>query len=113
MTAQSAPDETIYKLGLKDITPPKIINHPEPRFPSKYTATPTKEKIRRSVGLVGYVGKDGLYHDAKVSASAGKDFKDLDEEALNAVKGWRFHPCKKDGQPVNCSVYIEIEFHLN
>jgi iron complex outermembrane recepter protein len=109
LAAQTVPDEKIYTLS-QGIKPPQPISHPGPNFPVKYTSTPTSERVKRTVALDGYVGKDGRFHDATVSKSAGKDF---DAEALAAIKKWKFHPATKDGQNVNCRMVIEMSFELN
>jgi TonB family protein len=59
--------------------------------------------------ISGYVGKDGKFHDAKVTRSAGKD---LDPRALQKLSEWRFDPCKRNGVPVNCGMTIEVTFNL-
>jgi protein TonB len=105
LAAQSSPDETIYKIGDKSIKPPKPISAPEPEFPSGARDVNVGS---HTVGVEGYVGKDGRYHDPKIVHSAGKD---LDRAALDGLKKWKFKPCTKHGQPVNCTVYIEVDFN--
>ena len=34
----------------------------------------------------------------------------LDEQAVQAVSGWKFEPAKKDGQPVAVQINVEVEF---
>jgi len=34
----------------------------------------------------------------------------LDEEALEAVKQWKFDPALKDGRPVSVAIAIEVKF---
>jgi len=36
----------------------------------------------------------------------------LDENAIEAVKSWKFEPAMKDGQPVRVEIAIEVNFHL-
>jgi outer membrane biosynthesis protein TonB len=36
----------------------------------------------------------------------------LDEQALTALKQWRFRPARKDGRAVACRVIYEINFTL-
>jgi TonB family protein len=36
----------------------------------------------------------------------------LDEQALTALKQWRFRPARKDGANVACRVTYEINFSL-
>jgi periplasmic protein TonB len=53
------------------------------------------------------VGTDGLPHDIKVIQARGWG---LDEEAVNTVGTWRFDPALKDGNPVDFTVNIELDF---
>ncbi len=39
-------------------------------------------------------------------------FRELDRAALEAVRGWRFQPAQRDGQPVPGSLVIPIDFRL-
>jgi TonB family protein len=95
--------EDIYLIG-GDVKPPRPISHPEPEFPSNERGS----KMQSVVGIEGYVGKDGKYYDAKVVHSINRNF---DRAALDAVRHWKFKPGTKDGNPVNCSVYVEISFN--
>jgi TonB family protein len=36
----------------------------------------------------------------------------LDRKAVEAVSSWRFDPAKKDGEPVEVEIAIEVDFHL-
>jgi periplasmic protein TonB len=36
----------------------------------------------------------------------------LDEEAIEAVKKWKFAPALKDGKPVPAKTFAEVDFHL-
>ena len=35
----------------------------------------------------------------------------LDENAIEAVKQWRFEPAMKDGKPVAVEINVEVTFH--
>jgi TonB family protein len=55
----------------------------------------TEATINGTVVLAVVVGADGLLHDISVVAPVGYG---LDEEAVKAVKKWRFKPGKSSGQ---------------
>jgi TonB family protein len=55
------------------------------------------------------VDPDGQVKDPQVVKSVGLG---LDEEALAAVRQWKFKPGSKDGQPVPVYAQIEITFRL-
>jgi hypothetical protein len=37
----------------------------------------------------------------------------LDDEAVKALRQWRFRPATKDGEPVEKTIFVEIDFRLN
>jgi protein TonB len=37
----------------------------------------------------------------------------LDEEAVKAVRTWKFKPAIKDGRPVAVQIFVEVDFHRN
>jgi len=39
--------------------------------------------------------------------------RDLDEEALKAVRRWKFKPGTYEGQPVPVTVHVEMMFHAS
>lgn len=105
-TLQTSSGEPIYKIAAGNgVKPAKPLYTPEPEYSEKAR----KKRIQGVVTLEGYVAPDGRYHDAKVVVSLEKG---LDENALAAVKTWRFSPCTKDDKPVNCSMKVEISYHL-
>jgi TonB family protein len=36
----------------------------------------------------------------------------LDEQAIEAVKTWRFRPATLDGKPVDAQIAVEVNFRL-
>ena len=55
------------------------------------------------------VEPDGRTSHIRVLRSVGKD---LDQKAINAVKGWKFEPAKLDGKPVAVQIAVQVSFHL-
>jgi protein TonB len=104
--SQSGDAGKIYDFTIdRGVTRPKILQNPMPQFTEKAR----KERIQGVVLLSGYVGADGRYHDAKVEHTLDPG---LDANALEAVRHWEFSPCTKDGQPVNCKMSVEVNFHF-
>ena len=66
-----------------------------------------KAKIDGTVVLTVVVGTDGLAHDISVVRSVGYG---LDEEAVNALKKWRFKPGRGSGKPAPVQIRVEMEF---
>lgn len=87
------------------VTPPIATYNPEPN----YSKEAKKKHYQGTLILKTIVAPDGKAHDITVARSLGYG---LDEEAIKAVKKWRFQPATKDGQPVAMSVAIEVSFHL-
>ncbi len=96
-------ERVIYRS--KDVTPPKATHTPDPDYP----------QFARELGYQGellltvIVNTDGQPTDIQVTKPAGLG---LDEKAVEAVRGWRFSPGMKDGNPVAVRLSVEIAFHL-
>jgi TonB family protein len=107
---QPKTEERIYPITAKGIKPPQTISMPSPDAPSDTPRDNRKVKFTHIAIITGYVGTDGLFHSAKIMQSTG--YRALDARALDAIQAWRFHPCTKDGKAVNCSMTLQVEFHL-
>ncbi|WP_025323815.1 TonB family protein [Deferrisoma camini] len=57
------------------------------------------------------VSPDGRVLDASVEQSSG--YRVLDRAALEAVRGWRFRPAVRGGEPVASEVVVPVRFSLN
>ena len=62
-----------------------------------------------SVVLSAIVRKDGSIEILKVLRGLGLG---LDENAIEALKKWKFRPGTRSGQPVDVALNIEINFAL-
>ena len=87
------------------MTPPKALYDPDPEYSDKAR----KAHYQGTVILWLIVGADGLPRNIRVQRSLGMG---LDEEAIKAVKLWRFQPSMKDGHPVPVMVNVEVNFRL-
>jgi TonB family protein len=88
-----------------DITPPKLREVATP----EYTAEAKKKKIEGSVTLLIVVDKKGEETNAKVIKGLGYG---LDENAVVAVKEWRYKPAEKDGEPIAVKMEVSVDFFL-
>ena len=86
-------------------SPPIAIRKADP----KYTEGARKAKLEGAVIIQMVIDENGMPTDPKVVRSLDKG---LDENAIEAVKQWRFKPGLKDGKPVAVNVTIEINFKL-
>ena len=89
----------------RDVTPPHTTYTPEPEYSDKAR----KKRIQGVVVLSVTVGADGLPHDIKVDKGIGYG---LDEKAIEAVSRWKFDPARKDGQPIDKEIKVEVQFRL-
>ena len=86
-------------------TPPRALYDPAP----KYSKEARKKKIAGTVLILLIVGPNGQPRDIRVAQSLGYG---LDEEAIKAVKKWKFKPATMDGQPVAIQINVEVDFRL-
>lgn len=84
---------------------PEVIYSPEPSFSEEAR----KAKFQGIVTLWVVVGKDGRPYNIRVGQSLGMG---LDEQAIEAVRNWRFRPATFNGQPVATQIAVQVDFHL-
>jgi len=86
-------------------TGPGCLYCPQPQ----YTEDARRGGFEGVVTLKVVVGKDGRARDLEVTVSSG--YPNLDQKAVDAVKGWRFKPAlDSNGMPVNVITPITITF---
>jgi len=86
---------------------PRILREVKPA----YTADAMRAKIQGIVELEAVVLPDGSVGDVSVTRSLDRTFG-LDNEAIKAVRQWRFAPGTRLGRPVPVLVTIELTFTL-
>ena len=102
--AQAA--EKIYKVGEDGVKPPKLLEKVE----AKSTQEAAEAKLEGTVKLSVEVHKDGRAYNIRIEEGLGLG---LDENAIEAVKQWKFRPAMKGDEPVAVSAMIELNFrHL-
>ena len=84
-------------------TPPRLLK----RVEAEYTDAARNARVRGAVVLRIVVGVDGAVKDAKVATSLGYS---LDEKAIEAVKRWKFEAARRNGQPAEAGLTVEIGF---
>jgi len=112
--AQTAPPGNVEtgKAGLQaslkvggPVSAPSVIYAPDPQYSKKAQ----KAHYEGTCVLWLVVGADGRPRDIQVARALGMG---LDEQAIEAVRAWRFKPASKDGQPVAVQINVEVEFRL-
>jgi TonB family protein len=86
---------------------PEVLNEVKP----SYTADAMRQKIQGIVMVEAVVMPDGSVGQVQVVRSLDGTFG-LDQEAIKAVRRWRFRPGTRFGQPVPVLVEIELTFTL-
>ena len=87
-------------------TSPVLIKEVKP----DYTDAAKARKVQGTVEMAVLVQTDGAPGpDVRILKSLDPD---LDQQAIKAVRQWRFKPGTKDGQPVAVDVNIEMTFTL-
>ena len=87
---------------------PEVLREVRPR----HTAAARRERIEGTVLVQGIVGVDGRVSDVRVIRSLDGNYG-LDNEALLAVKQWRFRPGRgPNGSPVPVFVTLPLTFRL-
>ena len=107
LTAVTAQQHTkVYKAG-DGITMPSVVREVKPR----YTPEAMKQKIQGSVWMLAVVLENGDVGDVRISKSLDTEYG-LDQEAIKAVKQWKFKAGTREGKPVAVEVTIELTFTL-
>ncbi len=98
--------ERVYFVNDSGIRRPSLTYGPDPA----YTEAARKAGIQGTVVLSCTVTSTGTVRNVTVSKSLDPQ---LDQQAIEAVRGWRFDPAIKDGRPVSVWVLVEVKFVLN
>jgi TonB family protein len=91
--------------GRNGVTLPRAIYMPDP----EYSEAARKAKHQGTVTLWVVLNAQGRIENQRVYRSLGLG---LDEQALAAVRTWRFEPATKNGQPIPVQMYVDVSFHL-
>jgi TonB family protein len=101
----AAPSDTVYRIG-GPVSPPVVLHS----VPAKFSSYARKKKISGFclIGLI--VDAEGLPQNVHVIQSLEPS---LDENAMEAIKQYRFKPALKDGTvAVPVEVTVKVDFRL-
>jgi TonB family protein len=88
------------------LTPPEVVEYTTPPL---YSDDARRLRIEGVVVAQAHVGTDGRAQRASILKGLGHG---LDQNALVALRQWRFLPAIRNGVPVATDVEVEIEFTL-
>lgn len=89
------------------VSTPRLIREVKP----SYTGEAMRARIQGTVRLQAIVLPDGSVGNARVVRSLDGTFG-LDDEALKAIKQWRFEPGRREGRAVPIVIEVELTFTL-
>jgi protein TonB len=87
------------------IEPPRLLREVRPN----YTEEGRRRQIEGEVDLEVVVGRDGHPSSVRVVRGLGAG---LDQQAVLAVRQWRFSPARRNGVPVDVIVDVSVGFTL-
>src|SRR5512141_2590568 len=94
---------TAHAQEIARVTTPVLIREYKPQ----YTEEAMRAKIQGVVEMSAVVLEDGSVGDVTDTKSLDQQYG-LDEQAVKAMKRWRFKPGMKDGKPVAVAVSVEM-----
>ncbi|MDI9239662.1 energy transducer TonB [Lysobacter sp. LF1] len=81
------------------------VDTPPPSYPEELLC----DNVGGQVVLQLSIGTDG--RPASVEVFRGSGVAALDKAALEGVRGWRFKPATRDGQPLTSKLQVPVNFH--
>lgn len=93
-----------YRPG-SGVTPPRLLREVR----ADYTDEARRANLTGEVLLEIVVRRDGRVGEVRVLRRLGAG---LDEQAVRAVRQWRFEPARLKGEPVDVIVEVSVEFTL-
>jgi periplasmic protein TonB len=94
----------VYHVG-GSVAAPEVLYRVEP----EYSEDARKARYQGTVVLEAIVRKDGKVDVLHLVRSIGFG---LDQNAIEALRQWRFRPARKDGMPVDFIMNFEVRFNL-
>ena len=100
-------DGAFFEEGDEGIELPSVVEEVHP----KYTSEAKAARIAGSVMLSAVVDQAGTVASVEVTESLDNELG-LDDEAVVALRQWRFSPGTRFGEPVPVRVDVEMRFSL-
>jgi TonB family protein len=86
------------------VTPPRILQTTEVRFPATFALSVVASG---SAEVIVNIDADGQLVDLLVSRYSRREFAD---EAVGALRKWRFEPARRDGESVGARFVVKFDF---
>jgi protein TonB len=104
--AESAPYD-LRHVDKNDVVAPVLVSRVEPTYPE----SARRARAEGRVAVEAVISDRGEVQDARVIQSTTIPL--LNEEALRAVRQWRYRPALLKGKPVRVYVTVTVTFRLN
>ncbi len=98
------PFQAVYRVG-GGTSAPRRIHTPDP----EYSEIARRAKLQGTLVLWMIISETGGVSALRIVQPLGLG---LDEKAVEAVRGWKFEPARREGQPVPVQVNVEVDFRL-
>jgi TonB family protein len=95
---------TYFQITDQGVTPPAVVYERKPDYPE----AAKQARIQGSVLMQCIVQTSGVCDDVRITKPL--DSMWLDQEAITALRQWRFRPGMRMGQPVPVQVNVEFSF---
>jgi TonB family protein len=99
-----SPEEPVLHIG-GDVRKPKVLHIAD----AIYSKDGLKNKISGNVEVYLVIDKSGNPIHLRIVRGLGYG---LDEQALQAVRQYRFQPATRDGEPVSVDMYVDVKFWI-
>jgi len=104
---RAAPDpDRVYTIKELGVSPPQMVHQEQPQ----YTAEARTKRVQGRTVLEAEVWQDGLAHNIRVLQSVGD--AGLDQNAVDALRKWRFAAGVKDGEKIKVKIAVALTFRL-
>ncbi len=105
LTTRAPQDQSVHRIG-GGVSPPVLVFSVEPEFSEKAR----KAKVGGNVLVNLYVDTNGNPIHVRVIRSVGMG---LDEQAVEAVRQYKFRPAMENGKPVLVELNVEVNFQID
>jgi protein TonB len=95
-------NEPVYDQG-DGVSLPRVTKH----VFVQYSSQAMRKKLRGTIRLKGIVSSDGTTRDVELVSGLEQQ---MDENAVAALKQWKFEPGQREGKPVAVRITVDMTF---
>ena len=106
MSTRTIQDQDYYTVEQQGVVTPVLIYEVKP----SYTEDAMRDRVVGAVVMTCIVQLNGMCEGTQITKSLDPR---LDQQAMNALRDWRFRPGEYRGRPVPVQVTVEMSFTLS